>query len=215
MPGETYQERNFLWKKILIHFWIPGWSFPNLLRKFFDMIFKSELQVPKRNFFDKHPLGKNSNICILGQKVKNFSEFWQKYLACLSKLHSTCPKDHFHEKNCFRKKIWFFLQTFVEYFRSFRKTFIAVLSKHALNVSTWTSWKNFSHHVRTLSHIFLALVTFCGKNNGNLQFHFRSMSLCFLENFGAKAPAGLEKLQYTCPHDWFHRNYLLWKKKHF
>ena len=58
VPGETYQERNFLWKKILIHFWRPGWSFPGLLRKFFDMIFKSELQVPKRNFFEKLSYGR-------------------------------------------------------------------------------------------------------------------------------------------------------------
>ena len=110
------------------------------------------------------------------------------------------------------KKLYFFLQTFVEYFRSFRKTDIAVLSKHALYMSTWTFWQNFSHHVRTLSHIFWALVTFYGKIDGNLCFHFRTMSLCFLENFDAKAHAGLEKLQYTCPHNWFHRNYLLWKK---
>ena len=58
VPGETYQERNFLWKKILIHFWRPGWSFLGLLRKFFDMIFKSELQVPKRNFFEKLSYGR-------------------------------------------------------------------------------------------------------------------------------------------------------------
>ena len=75
VPGEIYQDRNFLWKKILTHFRIPGWSFPGLWREFFDMIFKSELQVSKKKFFVRKALEKKWNICILGHKVKYF---WQK-----------------------------------------------------------------------------------------------------------------------------------------
>ena len=98
-------------------------------------------------------MGENSNICILRHKVKNFRIFGKKNLACLSKLHSTCPKDHFHEKNCFRKKIiifssdfcWIFSKISQNSYRSVVKTCIVHVN---LNILT----KFFSSRPDIVSH---------------------------------------------------------------